>query len=98
MQKVKVELEVSKEAHELAQGLVEMVKVVKEAMKDGFQVGQDLPAIITAAIAKLPPAIEGLDKLPEELKDPGAFAKAMVVAASDLVEVFVKKEELPPAA
>lgn len=97
MAKVKIELEVAKEAHELAQGLVEMVKAVKEAMKDGFQVGQDVPVIVSAAVQKLPAAIDGLDKLPEELKDAGSFAKAMVVAAADLVEVFVKKD-VPPAA
>ena len=92
MAKVKVELEVAKEAHELVQGVVELVKAVKEAMKDGFQVGQDLPVIVAAAVQKLPPAIDGLDKLGDELKDPGSFAKAMVVGAADLVEVFVKKE------
>lgn len=92
MQKVKVELEVAKEAHELVQGVIELIKAVKEAMKDGFQVGQDLPVIVAAAVQKLPPAIEGVDKLGEELKEPGAFAKAMVIGASDLVEVFVKKE------
>ena len=68
--KIKVESEVTKEAHELALAICNVVRAVKISMKDGFQAGSDLPMIITAAITQLPPAIDGLDKLGKKLKNP----------------------------
>lgn len=89
MEKIKKEIEVSKEASELFDALVKIVKVVKEVSKDGFQMTTDLPAIVVAAVAELPKAVEGLDKLPAEAKeDTGAFVKAAMLSASDLVELF----------
>lgn len=89
MEKIKKEIEVSKEASELFDALVKIVKVVKEVSKDGFQITTDLPAIVVAAVAELPKAVEGLDKLPAEAKeDTGAFVKAAMLSASDMVELF----------
>lgn len=96
--KQSVSVEVSKEAHELGVGLVEVVKAVKLALADGFQPGADLPAIVVAAVAKLPPAIEGLDKLGGELaEDPVAFVRAFALSGSDIASLFVKKPDAPTA-
>lgn len=93
--KLKVESEVSKEAHELALAVCNVVRAVKAAMADGFQAGTDLPLIITAAITQLPPAIEGLDKIIDEAKEsPLALAKAVSLPVLDLVEDLLKKDEV----
>lgn len=90
MEKIKIEVEVSKEAHEVGVALLGVLKAVKLALADGFQVGQDLPVLITAAISELPKAIEGVDKLPEEAKqDTVAFIKALTLPVADMVEVLL---------
>lgn len=85
-----MEMEVSKEAYELMHGLVELVKVIKLAMADGFQPGMDLPAIVMGAMAILPKAIEGLDQLDEESKELEPFIKAFLVGGSEISAIFKK--------
>ena len=91
-EKLQVQVEVSKEAYELGQALVSLVKAVKVAVADGFQVGQDVPVIVMAAMAELPKGIEGIQKLGEESKDGAAFAAAFGLAAKDLAGIFLSKE------
>ena len=101
MAKVTVSVEVSKEAHELAQGVCEMVLAVKAAMADGWQTGQDVPVLITAALTTLAPAITGVEQLGDELKeDPAAFASAIALPVGEMVSALLKKEDAPepPAA
>lgn len=87
----KVEVEVSKEAYELGQGLAKFHKAVKVALADGFQVGQDLPPIIQSAIADLVPAVQGAELLGEESKaDMKAFANALYLGSSEIVFEYVK--------
>lgn len=92
MEKMKVEVEVSKEAFELGQSLVGIVKAAKQALADGFQPGADLPVILISAVAELPKGIEGVQKLGEESKEVDAFVAAFMVAAKDLAGVFLNKE------
>lgn len=86
MEKMKLEVEVPKEMHELMLGIAKIVKASKLALKDGFQPGQDLPAVLVAAVAELPAMVGGLDKLPEEAKsDTAGFVKAGVLGAAEIV-------------
>jgi hypothetical protein len=92
MAKVSVSVEVSKEAHELAVGVKEVALAVKQALADGFQVGQDIPAVIGVAIGSLAVAVAGVEKLGEEIKeDPAAFSKALALPMADLVSELAKK-------
>lgn len=92
MEKVKVELEVTKEMHELMQGVVKIVAAAKLAFKDGFQAGQDVPAILIAAVAELPAMVGGLTELPAEAKEEtGAFVAACSHGVSCLVQEILKK-------
>ena len=92
MELLKVECEVSKEAYELAQGLVKFSAAVKTAMADGWQMGQDLPVVIAAAMGDLMPAMQGVDKLGEELgENKIAFAKAFAMSGFDFAEMLAKK-------
>lgn len=95
---IKVEVEVSKETYELGQGLAKIVEAVMIAAKDGFQVGQDLPAVAMTAFAQMT-AINGIDKIGEEMKnDPAAFYKALGLASADIYGVFKQNKEEEPVA
>lgn len=79
MEKVKVEIELPKEAYELAKGLGLFAAAVKKAMADGWQVGSDIPVIISSAVTDLVPALNGIDKLDDEAKaDPIGLGQAVI--------------------
>ena len=89
---LKVEIEVSKEAYELGQGLVKIMDAVMEAKKDGWQMGTDLPQIAMAAFGQMA-AIEGIDKIKAEMEEnPAAFGKAMMVALADAYGIVKDSE------
>lgn len=89
----KREVEVTKEFAELWEGLAEIVKASKVALKDGFQPGQDLPVIAAQAFGSLTKAIGGLDQLPAEAKEAtAAFVRGGLLGASDVLEAALKKE------
>lgn len=89
MATIDVQVKVAKEAHELGVGLVAMTKAVKQALDDGWQTGEDMPAIVTAAVTQLAPAVQGLEKLDDEWREhPGEVSKAVALLASDLVDVL----------
>lgn len=89
MAKKELTVEVSKETHELAIALVGIAAATKKALADGFQPGQDIPAIVTEAWAKLPEAIQGMDQVDDEFKESkSAFIKAIGLASADLADVI----------
>ena len=92
MSTIKVEVEVSKETHEACAGIVAMLVAVKEAKKDGWQAGQDLPKIAMVAFGQMA-AIEGVDLIDDEMReDPVAFARALALGISDGVSALRKKD------
>ena len=94
MAKIKIETEVSKETYELGVGLGRVVAKMREALKDGWQTGSDLPVAVSAAITDLVPAVEGIDQIDDEIKeDPAAFSRAIVIPMSDVVAEALTKEE-----
>lgn len=87
---MEVQVQVAKEMHELMDGLSEVILATKQALADGFQPGQDLPAIVLAAINKLPPALEGMDKVKDELKlNPKEFVNAASLGTAKILGHFV---------
>lgn len=88
METIKVEIELPKEAYELAKGLGAFGAAVKAALADGWQIGQDMPVIITAAVANVVPALEGASAVTDEAKlDPVGFGQAL---AEGLKPIFKK--------
>lgn len=82
-------VQVTKEADELAEGLVATVQHVKKALSDGWQPGQDLPVVLQAVLADLIPAIQGVEKLGAEItENEEAFVTSFVLAGKKLVYVF----------
>ena len=91
---VKVEMEFPKEMHELMGVLVKIVKVGKDALKDGFQM-VDVISMISAAIVDLPSAIDGVDKLSAEFKEnPSAFLMCGAKCGFDIAGLFIEKPKV----
>jgi len=84
VQKVTVQVEVSKEAYELGQGVAKFVTATKAALADGWQAGQDLPAVMSSAISDLIPALEGVQQIPDEAQDKQALVNALYLSLSPL--------------
>jgi len=78
MEKVIREVELPKETCELMEGAGDFIYALRLALRDGFQLGEDLPIIVAEAMAKLVPALEGMDKLDDEFKED----KALVASAA----------------
>lgn len=90
MEKVKVELECSKETYELGKGLADFVAAVKTALADGWQLGTDIPVVVSAALATLVPAIDGVTKVKDELaEDKKAFVNAAVATGSAIMNAIL---------
>lgn len=85
--------EVSKEMFELIQAIVKIIEASKVAMKDGFQAGADVPAIVMASMPAMMVAVGGIDKLPAEFKEemlPKAIM-ALCIGSGDIAEAVLKK-------
>jgi hypothetical protein len=90
MEKVKVELECSKETYELGKGLADFIGAVKTALADGWQLGTDVPVVISAALATLVPAVDGVMKVKDELaEDKKAFVNAAVATGAAVMNAVL---------
>jgi hypothetical protein len=86
MSKVSVQVEVEKEVYDLLGSVARFVGAVKEALKDGFQPGSDIPAVVLAAYQDLLPAVQLVGQIPGDLmEDKSAFAKAVELGGADIV-------------
>ena len=86
MSSVQVTVSVPKELHELSEGLVALVAVLKTKLADGWQIS-DAPALF-AAVTAFMPALKGVEAIPAEaVADPegtavqGALMLAGIVKA-----------------
>ncbi len=91
MSTISVPVVVSKEMYELGAGLAAFLGDVKAALADGWQLGADLPVFVSAAIGKLVPAIQGVEKIPAEiLENKVAFANACAMTGTAVVGALIK--------
>lgn len=92
--KFQVQVDVTKEAYELGLGLKRFVVALKGALKDGWQPGKDIPVVLNAAMTDLMPAVEGLEKLEDEIKaDKAAFVSALALPAMALILELLPEEK-----
>lgn len=90
METVKVELVCSKETYELGKGMADFVAAVKTALADGWQLGTDIPVVVSAALATLVPAIDGVTKVKDELAaDKKAFVNAAVATGAAIMNAVL---------
>lgn len=86
---VKKEVVVTKEASELSDSLVGLVKSGKTALDDGFQAGTDIPVILTENLTGLMNGLGGMEKLGAEAKENKAeFIRAWMLGGLEIADLF----------
>jgi len=84
------EVKLTKEASELANSLVGLVRSGQKALADGFQAGGDIPTIISENLMGLMSGLEGMDKLGAEAKEEkAAFIAAWTLAGLEIADLFM---------
>lgn len=83
----KHELEVPKETYEIGEALSSMVSATAKALEDGWQPGQDIPAILVSPVSKLGAALDGIQKVP------GEFIEAPVRSVMGIIAPIAKSSE-----
>lgn len=92
MEKIELTVEVPKELYELFHNVGGFAVAVKVALEDGWQLEQDVPILLTEALAKLVPAVQGIDKIDDEFsEDKGAALAAAVNGLQPHLEKLLKK-------
>ena len=90
-----VQVEVTEGSYDLGQGIARFVGAVKTALADGWQTGDDLPAIVTAAMTNLVPYVGALGNIGDEKdENAGAFLNAWLLAGP-AVYAELQKNEAP---
>ncbi len=80
---------VSEGADKIAQALVSIVKSAKEHTKDGFQAGQDVPAVLVENLQGILGSVAEFSKLPEEAKESkSAFTRAWMLMGTDIEAIL----------
>jgi len=91
IQVLSVTVSVHKEAYELGAGLAGVLRAVMTARSDGWDSATDLPMVVLESIRALMPAVEGVEKLPDEAKANGVkFVKSLTLPLSDAAELLIK--------
>ena len=71
-------------------GLDCFVGALKKALSDGWQTGEDLPVVLSSAMADLLPALQGVEGVVDELKeDKEAFFTAVGLGAKKIAARFL---------
>ena len=84
-------VQVTEVADKFMVAIQNIVAVSNEQLKDGFQAGQDLPAISVKALTELMGVLGEMKKLPEEAqKELAPFIRAIVIGAVDITEAALK--------
>jgi hypothetical protein len=78
---VNMSMEVPKQLNDFANGLAELFAAIKGNLADGFQPGQDLPVLITQAIAKLGPIVNSAQGILPAFKEHPLSAGVVIAVA-----------------
>lgn len=88
MAKLSIEVEVSKETYELGMAVGSMISGIKGALEDGWDLGEDLPAIVQAVVRNLGETMEGIREAGDEWEeDPQAFIAAVSLSIAEVMEI-----------
>jgi hypothetical protein len=68
-----------KELNDVRMAVSDIVRSVITAREDGFELATDIPAIVMASYMSLVEAIEGIDKIPSEVRE--KMGESLVCAA-----------------
>lgn len=83
MEKLAVTVEVSKELQEVFVCLAKIIVESRKALKDGFQLGTDVPAVVISCAQDVIKAIDGLSGL-NYAEDKKAVDAAVAIGSIDI--------------
>ncbi len=91
---MEVQVKVSKETYELGQGVAKLVADVKEQLASG-KISADRPIITAIVVGQdimndLVPALDGTEKIKDELKDPVVFASTAALVGAAILGALLK--------
>lgn len=90
----KIEIEVTKETHEIGVAVKNVMSNFIEAKKDGWQPGTDIPAVLMGSYQDLLTAIDGADKVGGEFKgEPMKAAMGALLPLAEGVELLMESKE-----
>ena len=91
MRTIDVTLPVAKETYELGLGIVGFLTALKRALEDGFQIGDDLPMIISEAVNTLIPSVSGFEDIAKEIEENRSeFINAVCLSLTHIIESLAK--------
>jgi hypothetical protein len=91
MQYVDKQVKVAKEFYEVFSAAGSVIEIYKQAIKDGWQPGVDIPSIVLGAMPALGVALQGLDQVPAEFKtDMSAALMAGAIGGSEIAGKIMK--------
>lgn len=94
----KIEIEVPEAANELGAKIKNFLLVLDKALEDGWQLGSDVPVILSSAITDLAPALSAFKGASEDLKAyPYESGKALALHLADIIKAFATKPEASAA-
>ncbi len=93
MPNVEKVVQVSDKAEAVMKGLVTLVAVSKQAIADGFQLGQDVPLIVTQSAADVIAAVSASQEVGADwAADQAGVEKALALGLVDLKEAILPKK------
>lgn len=90
---MKFSVEIPKETGELIIGITNFLKAIRKSQENGWQAGEDLPIIMMSALATLPDALDGWDKMDDEARaNPAAMIAAGGIFGAELYKALTGTE------
>lgn len=95
----KLEVEVAEKTHEALMSLAGFAGDLRTALADGWQVGQDLPVVLSSALTKLVPAVSAVSEIKAEVSaDRASALRAGLLGVEALVDALTGPADSAPAA
>ena len=89
VQLVDEQVKVPKELNDVRIAIAGLVKSIKKAKADGFDLAIDVPEVVMASYKNVVHAIEGVDKVPMEIrKELGASIVCAGLMGADVLEAL----------
>jgi len=97
MSRTSITTEVNTEAHLFGEALANFVGTIDKALEDGWQPGEDLPQILSAALTELAPQVSKFEALKGEFKTDTLYAaKAVNLSAYRIAEALLTNQSATP--
>lgn len=92
MEVLKIEVVVAKDTYELGKAVYDFINTCKKSLDDGWQVGNDLPVIVTSALTQFLPGLQGFENISKEWENKEAFVNAVMLTMGQIPFLWIKSD------